>query len=1013
MAQAIEGIHRQVSAGKNAIKEALKSTTDAVLRQRSLIEKQNASTREGYKGIGGAAKKTSDLVKRAMAEEKAARERLTGAIKAYRVNIKAADKATTQASREATKAAKEQERATAKAAKEANRLARNAERASQKFKNMILGIGKGSSSSGLGKMISQVGLLTGGIVGLHSVLRKFGEAKDQFLKFDELTSASLAITKPGVPRYQRGGEGFKEYREMLRETADAMRTTSDEMAGSAHFWVKAGQRNLETIGKLSQVGTMFARANRDASNNILEQARANDILSDMLTLFREDTSTPEKAMEAATRVGDQITNAANASNIVAEQLFDFSTKVGSAFKAGEVDNKQILSIAASLASAGIKDTSGVHVRQIFTRLNKENVQDRLKKLGVDVVTEEGKVDNFGDIFANLQEVLQKMAPTDRIKELQSLFGQRAYSTAAALAGLNEGGEGVDAATSVKAIEKAIAEGSGTMERMQAEYYKTTSGRLENLSSSWSNTISRMLDHSNVLGKVIDTLETVDPDRVIGWIEMFIEAIGKAYDQLSDWFSPALEMISELFGSVTGSADGLADVITTVVKLWVKWRIALLALQGLRTVDWMVSLVSQLQKTVVATKAVGAATTGMATATEASVARTSTAVGKLPGVFSAAGIGIIAAIAAWGIAEAIYDNVIQPVRQAARELDAFRKRTDKQELSKDIETLIAEEAVMKQSIADQQSMQETGDIYTAGITDVKNDVEIDAKRKDLERKRRLIAERVAKEYNVTDSTSDLVQEIAKKRANREPLPMGTGPIRSVNDARADYNAAIASETNKDVAQENLEASLQRAARAAEDAYDDAKLSMAQLKENIDAIQEGEEEDRTVWIQMLREANDALSEASGNMASYANELKTLRSEEASREQKKNNLPKPKPRGTGGRDKERRDSHSPFEMFSGLDEKGNRVVNLAVPDRGVNQYLQHEDVRQGLKQNLARNNNVSSVHYGDQSVTITVKTNANPEEIAKAASRELNRMARIERQRDEREFARRIGQVVPGEI
>ena len=187
------------------------------------------------------------------------------------------------------------------------------------------------------------------------------------------------------------------------------------MADSALFWAKAGQTNANTIVELSKIGTIFARANRDASNNVLDQARANDILSDALQLFRKDTSTTERAKEEATALGDKLTAAANASNIVVEQLFHYSKKVAGLFKTGEVPDEEIMAIAASLASAGLKEESGVHVRRILTRLAQGEVQKLLKGVGIDVADEEGAIRSFGDIFGELQEVLKKQKPLEILR----------------------------------------------------------------------------------------------------------------------------------------------------------------------------------------------------------------------------------------------------------------------------------------------------------------------------------------------------------------------------------------------------------------------------------------------------------------------------------------------------------------------------------------------------------------------------------------------------------------------
>lgn len=978
----------------------------------------------GSQRISAGKMPVSSRVSAALAAEKVARDKLDAAVAKYRAGVKSTEKVAVAAARNIERAVKADEVATRRAAKEAERAAKAANRAREQFKKAFLSIGK-NSAFGFGAMVRNAAGAAIALVGLHKVLQKIGEAKDRYLRFDELTSAAMVIAHAGDQAYEQGARGAEQYKDALRVAADEIKVTSSEMADSALFWVKAGQTNTQTIVELSKVGTMFARANRDAANNVLDQARANDILSDALDLFRKDTSTTEKAMDAATKLGDQMTAAANAGNIVVEQLFEYSKKVAGLFKTGEVADEQIMAIATSLASAGLKEESGVHVRRILTQLANGSVQKLLRKSGIEVSDEQGSIRSFGDIFGELQEVLKTQKPLERMKYLKDLFGQRAVSTAAAMAGLNE--EGKPGTSSINEIVKKIQEADGLAKRNQEEYLKTTAGRVQALTSGWSNALDKVLEDSGIIQKVLSGLEKISPVEIFRWMETsvipalesfgatirdtVIPGIQMAAANLSDWFSPALSVFGSLLGGTASSAEGFASTITTLVKLWVKWRIALLAIKGLRMIDWFADFAKKAAAAATATKAIGTTTTK-------SVGAAKTAVGGLAGAFSVAGIAVTAAIAAWGI----FDAIVGPIIDAERRIEEFKTKYGKgferlkvgDEEYDTLEGRIKDLQIELKEVSGARHAAMSKGVY---VEETPTEKRLNA---ELEKLRSVQSSQVKKEFGVGRKTEAGLGRYFGGQSTQaaEGDDWDTQTAGNLDKLWLDFYNAVQSKDAEllETAQEAYENALNKQLAS----YQDERSALeAERDETYEKFVQAQGEERAALNKQLGFVADRLKENADVIGEYTKDLDVIAGEmsageEAERFSAVEEAAEKELEGKRGRAFRggKTEALNPFAtpLMSGLDPAGNRMVNLALQGNAAEYYKKSPEARETLARQLkAENKNIVNVNFGDASITVTAKSNAKPEEIAKAVKNEWWKIG--ERQRHDVE--RVIGMTVPGEI
>lgn len=1015
---AVPALEKTSVAVRNALKfppgsmagvnEAIQRTTTRALSMRAKIEKAYSrpiSPKISTKG--------SSLVQRMLAEEKSARDRLNASIVTYRSGLKAAAK-------EAEKAARETAKATNAAAKEAEKLSKSIVRARQSLKKTFLGIGKSSSfgTAGISRMIAGVGALAASYIGLHRAIMAVGKAKDDFLRFDEITTAALTIAKPTDEAYRYGAEGAKQFRESVRDAANEMRTSAGAMADSALFWVKAGQKNLESVTELSKVGVLFARANRDTANNILEQSRANDILSDMVTMFRKDMSTPEKAMESAQTLGEQITAAANSSNIVAEQLFEYSKKVGALFKAGEVRDEEILAISASLASAGLKEESGVHVRRIMTQLANDATQKVLANVGVQVADQEGNIRSFGEIFGELQKVLETQAPLERMTFLKSLFGQRAVSTAAALAGLNKEAKGE---TSIATILDQIENSKGIMSRNQEEQLKTLSGRISALVDRVTNALGEMFERSSIISDVVGGLESNLPN-ILEWIEGFgktlrdviIPGIQMAYEQISEWLAPAMSVLSSLFGGASTNAEDLAGTISFLVKMWIRWKLALLAIKALRMVDWLIQFTRTIKTAAMSTKLLG-------TATQASAATATTAVGKLPGVFAMAGAGIAAAIIGWEIGSLINKYVIEPMDlariQTRNFVSKYGENFEKLDIGKESTKTLQME--LKKADVDESDLEfaTAFEGISAGYGEAQGDVGENDRKKFSERKRRL--EEIINLQQLSEARHRKEQRSDTKML--ESAKESESVAKSVSWRRAiGYKEA---KEEKRIKPGDTEAG--RALIEATDRYrdvvsgairdlNDNKIELQNRYDDLTKqLESAGKEDKAEIQKTLGEFRSGINSLANAIDGYTNTLNGIDEKSQARERARDAAQSQKDKYKGAfKGKGKTQELDPYAtpLLTSLDREGNRRIHLGIKQGPAATVFQESpQMRELLRRSLEKKPGIQSIHFGDHNITISAKTDAKPEDIAKIVNREVRRAGK----QNTREVQRIIGTKMPKQI
>jgi len=960
---------------------------------------------------------------RASAESVAAKE----AIRAEKERSRLIRRAGMDAIKSTKQRASEEKRVAAEARKTAKQIERQvkaAKRTREEFRKTFLAIGQGSQS-GFGAMAKSAAAAAIAVISLHRLLGKIGEAKDRYLRFDEITTATLTITNAGEAAFEHGARGAERYRDAVREAANEVKVSATEMADSAHFWAKAGQKNAQTIAELSKVGALFARANRDAENNILDQARANDLLSDALTLFRKDTSTPEKATAAATEMADQFTAAANAANMSVEQLFEFSKKAAPLAVAGEISEKEVMAIAGSLASAGLKaEEPGRLIRRILTQFARDDVQKKLRGKGVEVTDEAGNIRGFGDIFGDLGAVMKEQAPLERLGFLKDIVGQNAISVAAALAGLNEQGmEGQ--ATSIKSILDQIEESNGVVQRNQDQYLETTGGRIQALTSTWENAFDEMLEQSGIIEKIISGLEGIDAGEFFEWVETdaipALQAFGTTLEEtiipgiqmtassISEWLSPAISMFSGLLSGVTSNAEDFSDTLTTIVKMWVRWRVAMLAIRGLRMVDWLAKFVMQAKAAAAASKSIG-------TATEASVAKASTSVSKLPAAFSAAGVGIAAAIAAWGLA----DLIMGPVIEAEKRLKGFYAK-----YGDDLRLLnVGEEktSTLLGRLRDLEKVEE-GITVSSDARTMMSQGNRDAQERRIQERKRLrdkILGQIRAEYGVGESEG-IQGRVRGGKSEFDPMAEFSPAVTqmaNVDVARSEFHTAINKGTAEAIA--TAQDGFENALNAQLDTYQVERSKLEQERDaTYDRFVNAQGDERKLLIEQmdriadqLKDNADAigdytsdLDEISGNMARAQEREKTAeRAEEVSKRR----------RGVrqkafqGGKTKPLNPFATP--LLSGMDPEGNRVVNLALQKGNAAEYYKRSpEARQQLMQQLKQNKNIVNVNFGDATITVTAKSDAKPRDIAKAVKDEWWKIG--ERQRHDVE--RVLGSTVPAEI
>ncbi len=262
----------------------------------------------------------------------------------------------------------------------------------------------------IGKKAQQVGKslslkVTAPVVGFGAAsLKAFGS-------FDDAMTKSTAIMNDMNP------ETFNRMADAAKGLAKETTTAPAELA-EAYFFLASAGMNAEQSIKALPIAQRFATA------GAFDMATATDLLTDAQSALGLSVDDVSQNMENMTRVSDVLLKANTLANATAEQFSTaLTSKAGAALKVFNKDVEEGVAVLAAYADQGVKaELAGNNLDRV-TRLLSKSALDNAeahKQFNFEVFDGEGKMRNYADIIANLEDVTAGMSDETRAATLDQL-----------------------------------------------------------------------------------------------------------------------------------------------------------------------------------------------------------------------------------------------------------------------------------------------------------------------------------------------------------------------------------------------------------------------------------------------------------------------------------------------------------------------------------------------------------------------------------------------------------------
>jgi TP901 family phage tail tape measure protein len=228
----------------------------------------------------------------------------------------------------------------------------------------------GDKATSIGQTLSLALTAPISIFGTLAV-RTFGDFEASLNKVQAVTNAT--------------GSEFEALSAKARELGATTQFSASQAADAINFLGIAGFDTTKILGSLDDTLKLSAASG-------LDLGRSADIVSNVLTGFRLETTELERAVDVLSR---SFTTSNTDLNQLSEAL-KFAAPVASSFG---VSIEESVAAIGALSNAGLQGSiAGTGLRRVFSALAKES-----DKLGIVTTTSTGKLRNFADIIEDLEK----------------------------------------------------------------------------------------------------------------------------------------------------------------------------------------------------------------------------------------------------------------------------------------------------------------------------------------------------------------------------------------------------------------------------------------------------------------------------------------------------------------------------------------------------------------------------------------------------------------------------------
>lgn len=259
-------------------------------------------------------------------------------------------------------------------------------------------------------------------------------AKKTFETIGKWTAAGIGATTTAAVGFAKSSISVgQQFDSAMSQVAATMGTTVDNIQNLREFAQKMGSETAFSASQAAEALNFMALAGYDAETsmkmlpNVLNLAAAGGMdlatASDMVT---DTQSALGLSLEQTERLVDKMAKASSRTNTSVSQLGEAMLTVGGTAKTLAGGTTELATVLGLLADNGVKGSEGgTALRNIILALSAptNSAAKAIKKLGVEVFDEEGKMRDLQSIFADFNESLSTMTQGEQSKALSDIFNK--------------------------------------------------------------------------------------------------------------------------------------------------------------------------------------------------------------------------------------------------------------------------------------------------------------------------------------------------------------------------------------------------------------------------------------------------------------------------------------------------------------------------------------------------------------------------------------------------------------
>lgn len=361
-----------------------------------------------------------------------------------------------------------------------------------------------------------------------------------------------------LARLDKESEEFNSLRKMAIKLGEDTKFSATDAADAMGFLGMAGYKTNEILATTPHLLNL-------AASSGTELGRAADIASNIIGAFQISPS-DSKAVKDAIDILAVTTASANVDMEMIAESMKMSASTANDYGMSLVDTASAIGLLGNVGIQGSLAGNALKVALTNLAAPASDASKLMKRLGITVETQDGKLKNFQSVIGNIAEKMEGMSQAGKIKTLNTIFGDRAMVSASVLAKAAKNGD-------FSKLAAGIANYSGAAERMAKTMADGTKGGIDEFMSKLE-TLAITIADSGILdmfnkfvasaGAIVQRLSQVNPG-LLKWgtlIAIVVAAIGPFLMGLGAIIS-LIPMIITGISFMSATFTGLVGILALV------------------------------------------------------------------------------------------------------------------------------------------------------------------------------------------------------------------------------------------------------------------------------------------------------------------------------------------------------------------------------------------------------------------------------------------------------------------